>query len=106
VCGQTWFWVEFAALPLAFVAEEEVRGQSLMVCSTPPQNKHKLFAKRRACSMMVSLPSFPILSFRSDVFLSEFWNDEPELLYVERMVSSGVYFDFYSKRRIVGFVIC
>ena len=67
----------FTALPLAFVAEEEVRGHSLTVCPTPPQNKHKLFVKRRAHSVMVSLPSFPILSFRSDVFLSEFWEDDP-----------------------------
>ena len=48
------------------------------VCPTLPQNRHKLFAKQRACLAAVNLPYFPILSSRSDIFLSELWDDVPE----------------------------
>ena len=62
----------FAARPLAFEAEEEDFGHSLAVCPTPPQKRQRLFAKWRARSATVSLPSFPILSSKSDFFFSEF----------------------------------
>ena len=85
----------------SFAAEEEVHGHSLTVCPTPPQNKHKLFAKRRACSATVSLPSFqfchsgPMFSCRS--------SEKTIQSHVGWMVSSGVYFDCYLRRkRIVG----
>ena len=62
----------FTALPLAFAVEDDVCGHSLTVCPTPPQKKHKLFAKQHACSVVVNLPFFPILSFGSDIFLLVF----------------------------------
>ena len=70
-------WV-FTALPLAFAEEEEVCGHSLTVCPTPPQKRRKLFANWHARSAAVSLPSFPILLFRNNVFLSVFWDDDLE----------------------------
>jgi hypothetical protein len=61
----------FAAWPLAFAAEEEDLGHSLAVCPTPPQKRQRLLVKQQAHSALVNLPSFPILSPKSDVFLSE-----------------------------------
>jgi hypothetical protein len=68
----------FAAWPLAFVAEEEDFGHSLVVCPTPPQKRQRLLANWQAHSTVVSLPSLPSLSPNSDFFLSELWVDEPD----------------------------
>ena len=62
----------FAACPLALEAEEEDFRHSLAVCPTPLQKRQRLFGKRRAHSATVSLPSFLILSSKSDFFFSEF----------------------------------
>src|ERR1700677_4261657 len=61
----------FAMRPLAFVAEEEDFGHSLVVCPNPPQKRQRLLANLWDRSAAVSLPSFPSLSLKSDTFLSE-----------------------------------
>ena len=62
----------FAAWPLAFVAEEEDFGHSLVVCPNPLQKRQRLLVNLQVRSAAVSLPSFPSLSLKSDILLSEF----------------------------------
>ena len=67
-----------AARAFTFAEAEEDFGQSLAVCPTPPQKRHRLLAKRRVRSGRVSFPSLPNLSPKSDCFRSELFDDEAE----------------------------
>ena len=72
-----------AAQPFALAVDEEDFRHSLAVCPTPPQKRQRLLAKRRAHSTAMSLPSFPSLLPKSNVFFLELWVDKLELFGVE-----------------------
>jgi len=69
----------FVAWLLAFAVEEEDFGHSLVVGPTPLQKRQRLLVNWQDHSAGISLLFFLILSFRSDIFLSEFWDDKLEL---------------------------
>ena len=66
-----------AVRAFALEAEEVFFGHLLALCPAPPQNMQRLLANWQACSLEVSLPSFPSLLERSG-FL--FCPEEPDEL--------------------------
>src|ERR1700720_2090088 len=97
-----------AARALAFVAEEEDLGHSLVVCPTPPQNRQRLFLNRHVRLACVSFPSLLSLLERSGSSSRNYLMSFPDLetdsfrhcswsLFWKRIVGSTIYRVSFSK---------